>query len=268
MPHLQAIGKKAAKGRQDSFPFSVPAVRHLERLELQQPVTFFVGENGTGKSTLLEGIAAAANAITVGGEDVELDETLQHARLLAAQLRLEWHRKTGRGFFLRAEDFFNFGRRLLRTQNELEEIIERYEAELAENPQDEGIKRAIGYIRGQKEALVRRYGANLDHNSHGESFMKLFEARLVPGGLYLLDEPEAALSPLRQLAFLSQVKAMVAQECQFLIATHSPILMAFPDAEIFSFDQQPIASVDYDDLEHVRLTRAFLRDPQAFLHRL
>src|SRR5688572_356255 len=98
--------------------------------------------------------------------------------------------------------------------------------------------------------------------------MKLFEARLVPGGLYLLDEPEAALSPLRQLALLSQVKAMVSQNCQFLIATHSPILMAFPDAQIFSFDQQPIAPIDYDDLEHVRLTRAFLSDPQAFLRRL
>jgi predicted ATPase len=267
MSHLQAIGKKAIKTH-DAFPFSVPAVRHLERLELHQPVTFFVGENGSGKSTLLEGIAAAVNAITVGGDDVERDETLEHARLLASHLRLEWRRKTGRGFFLRAEDFFNFGRRLLRTQNELDEIIERYQAELQENPNDDGIKRAIGYIRGQKEALTRRYGANLDHNSHGESFMKLFEARLVPGGLYLLDEPEAALSPLRQLAFLSQVKAMVAQDCQFLIATHSPILMAFPDAEIFSFDQQPIAPINYDDLEHVRLTRAFLSDPQAFLRRL
>ena len=268
MPHLQAIAKKTIKVRGDVFPLNVPAVRHLERLELHQPVTFFVGENGSGKSTLLEGIAAAINAITIGGDDVERDETLEHARFLASHLRLEWRRKTGRGFFLRAEDFFNFGRRLLRTQNELDEIIERYNEELKQNPDDEGIKRAIGSIRGQKNALTRRYGENLDHNSHGESFMKLFEARLAPGGLYLLDEPEAALSPLRQLAFLSQVKAMIAQNCQFLIATHSPILMAFPDAEIFSFDQQPITLVNYDDLEHVRLTRAFLSDPQAFLHRL
>ena len=153
-------------------------------------------------------------------------------------------------------------------QAELDEIITRYEEDLRQNPNDEGIKRAIGYIRGQKNEIVRRYGQNLDHNSHGEGFMKLFETRLVPGGFYLLDEPEAALSPLRQLAFLSQIKAMTAQNCQFLIATHSPILMAFPDAEIFSFDEQPIVTVDYDDLEHVRLTRAFLSDPQAFLRRL
>lgn len=268
MPHLQAISKKADTGRGDTFPFNIPAVRHLQRLQLRQPVTFFVGENESGKSTLLEGIAAAANAITVGGDDVERDETLEHARLLARHLRLEWRRKTGRGFFLRAEDFFNFGRRLLSMQAGLDEIIERYKEDLKDNPNDEGIKRAIGYIYGQKQAIIQRYGANLDHNSHGEGFMKLFESRLVPGGLYLLDEPEAALSPLRQLAFLSQIKAMAAQNCQFLIATHSPILMAFPDAEIFSFDRQPIAPVEYDDLEHVTLTRAFLRDPQAFLHRL
>lgn len=267
MPHLKAIGKKS-QAHDDTFPFNIPAVRNLQRLVLQAPVTFFVGENGSGKSTLLEGIAASANMITVGGDDVERDVTLEHARLLAGHLKLEWNRKSGRGFFLRAEDFFNYGRRLLQTIGELDDIIARYENDLQQNPHDEGIRRAIGYMCGQKQAIVGRYGENLDHNSHGEGFMKLFETRLVPGGLYLLDEPEAALSPLRQLAFLSQIKAMTAQNCQFLIATHSPILMAFPNAEIFSFDEQPIARVHYDDLEHVRLTRAFLRDPQAFLRRL
>ncbi len=268
MPHLKAISKKPGAARDDFFPFNIPAVRHLERIEFHQPVTFFVGENGSGKSTLLEGIATGIGAATVGGEDVERDETLDAMRGLADHLRFEWRKKTGRGFFLRAEDFFNFSRRLRQNQAELQAIISRYEDELRENPQDEGIKRAIGYIRGQKDAIIRRYGENLDANSHGESFMKVFESRLVPGGLYLLDEPEAALSPLRQLAFLSQMKAMAAQQCQFIIATHSPILMAFPDAEIYSFDSQPIAPVAYDELEHVTLTRAFLSDPGAFLHRL
>lgn len=268
MPHLKAISKKPGAARDDLFPFNIAAVRHLERIEFRQPVTFFVGENGSGKSTLLEGIAAGINATTVGGEDIECDETLDAVRGLADHLRFEWQRKTGRGFFLRAEDFFNFSRRLRQNQAELQAIIDRYEEELLQNPDDEGIKRAIGSIRGQKQAIIQRYGENLDANSHGESFMKVFESRLVPGGLYLLDEPEAALSPLRQLAFLSQMKAMCAQQCQFVIATHSPILMAFPDSEIYSFDLQPIARVAYDDLEHVTLTRAFLRDPGAFLHRL
>jgi predicted ATPase len=123
-------------------------------------------------------------------------------------------------------------------------------------------------MRGQKAALTSRYGENLDANSHGEGFMKLFESRLMPNGLYLLDEPEAALSPIRQLSLLSMMKQMVGQGCQFIVATHSPILMAFPDASILSFDTQPITEVAYDELEHVRLTRAFLSNPEAFLRRL
>ena len=268
MPHLQAIARKKRQARDDFFPFNIPAVQHLERIEFRQPVTFFVGENGSGKSTLMEGIATGINAITVGGADVEHDETLNSVRQLSDHLRFEWRKRTGRGFFLRAEDFFNFSRRLSQMQRELQTIIDGYQEELRQNPKDEGIKRAIGYVYGQKQALISRYGENLDANSHGESFMKVFESRLVPGGLYLLDEPEAALSPLRQLAFLSQLKAMVAQNCQFIIATHSPILMAFPDADIYSFDLQPIAAVEYDELEHVTLTRAFLQNPGAFLHRL
>ena len=237
-------------------------------MDFSSSVTFFVGENGSGKSTLLETIAVGANAIAVGGNDIARDETLSAARELAAAYRFAWKRKTGRGFFLRAEDFFNFGKRILQTTRELDEIIAGYEAELKLTPRDAGLQRAIGFIKGQKAALVSRYGENLDANSHGESFMKVFESRLKPGGLYFLDEPEAALSPLRQLAFLKMMKEFASQECQFIIATHSPILMAFPDAQIFSFDEAPIAAVEYDDLEHVRITRAFLRDPQAFLHRL
>ncbi|HEX8234443.1 MAG TPA: AAA family ATPase [Abditibacteriaceae bacterium] len=266
MIYLAAISKKGAV-RDDTFPFNVPTIRALERIEFKQPVTFLVGENGSGKSTLLEAIAAGAASIVVGGEDIERDESLEHARLLAAQLRFSWRKKTGRGFFLRAEDFFNFSKRINRTGQELQDIVAGYEAELEHNPDDMGLRRAIGSIRGQKAALTSRYG-DLDANSHGEGFMKLFESRLMPNGLYLLDEPEAALSPIRQLSLLSMVKQMVGQGCQFIIATHSPILMAFPAASILSFDAQPVTEVAYEDLEHVRLTKAFLSDPAAFLRRL
>jgi predicted ATPase len=267
MIYLAAISKKGAV-RDDAFPFNVPTIRALERIEFGQPVTFLVGENGSGKSTLLEAVAAGIGSIVVGGEDIERDDSLAHARQLAAQLRFSWRKKTARGFFLRAEDFFNFSKRINRTGQELQEIVDGYEAELQHNPNDVGVRRAIGYIRGQKAALTSRYGENLDANSHGEGFMKLFESRLMPNGLYLLDEPEAALSPIRQLSLLSMMKQMVGQDCQFIIATHSPILMAFPSASILSFDTQPVAEVAYDDLEHVRLTKAFLSDPEAFLRRL
>ena len=115
----------------------------------------------------------------------------------------------------------------------------------------------------------RQDQGDLDHRSHGESFFSFFQARFVPDGLYLLDEPEAPLSPLRQLAFLSLIKPLVEkQRAQFIIATHSPILMAYPGATILNFDVLPIAPIAYDDLEHVRLTRDFLRDPASFLRHL
>ncbi|HEY9723284.1 MAG TPA: AAA family ATPase, partial [Oscillatoriaceae cyanobacterium] len=126
---------------------------------------------------------------------------------------------------------------------------------------------AVGYMKGQKAAVTRRYGEDLNANSHGESFLKLFESRLVPGGIYLLDEPEVPLSPLRQLALLSLIKQF-AGEAQFVIATHSPILMAFPGATIYTCDGPAIREAPWDELEHVKLTRDFLKDPQAFLRHL
>lgn len=268
MPFLLSVEQKNSFPGQARFPFAVPAIRSTPRLKFTAVVTFFVGENGSGKSTLLEAIAAGASAITVGGTDIEHDETLSAARELADHYRFAWKRKTGRGFFLRAEDFFNFGRRMLQTTRELDELISGYQEELKLRPRDAGLQRAIGYMKGQRAALVSRYGENLDANSHGESFMKVFQSRLSPNGLYLLDEPEAALSPTRQLGLLALMKEFVARDCQFIIATHSPMLMAFPDAQILNFDAAPIEPTEYDELEHVRLTRAFLRDPQAFLHRL
>lgn len=268
MIHLQAIGRKSKNTSETGFPFSVPTIASLQRLELESPVAFFVGENGAGKSTLLESLAAAANAVTIGGQDVSCDDSLGAARALAKHLRLEWRHRTHRGFFLRAEDFFPFARRLQSLRRELIEQADGYAAELEARPRDEGLSRARGSVLGQIGALDARYGENLDANSHGESFLAVFQNRFVPGGLYLLDEPEAALSPLRQLAFLSMLKEMVAQDCQFILATHSPILMAYPDAQIFAFEDGKIGQTAYEDVEHVRLTRAFLSDPQAFLHRL
>ena len=116
--------------------------------------------------------------------------------------------------------------------------------------------------------MEQRYGADLDANSHGQAFFQLFHSRFVPGGLYLLDEPETPLSPISQLALIGMLRDMLAQEAQFIIATHSPILLAMPGARILDFDVQPVAPAAYDDLEHVKLTREFLADPERFLRRL
>lgn len=122
--------------------------------------------------------------------------------------------------------------------------------------------------RNELAAIQQRYGDKLDQSSHGESFMTLFQSRFVPGGLYLLDEPEAALSPARQLTFISVLKQMIEQDAQFIIATHSPIILAFPNADILSFEDGAMKRVQYADLEHVKLTKDFLNSPNSFLQHL
>jgi predicted ATPase len=152
-------------------------------------------------------------------------------------------------------------------QAELEADLRRVDAENAHRS-----KMAQGLARmayaSELAAMREQYGRQLINFSHGESFLELFQARFRPDGLYLLDEPEAPLSPAHQLTFLSLLKQMVAQNCQFLIATHSPILMAYPDATILSFDETPIQPVAYDDLEHVAITRSFLNNPDQYLRHL
>ncbi|HEX9216688.1 MAG TPA: AAA family ATPase [Gemmatimonadales bacterium] len=262
--HLASLSRRG--GENDQFPFTVPAIRALDGLPLERPVTFFVGENGSGKSTLLEGIAAAARLATVGSAEVQQDDTLAAQRRLGKALRLSWARRTTRGFFLRAEDFFGFAKRLARMRAEL--IVEMREA--AELYKAGGRSQtALGLKQGPLQAsiaeLEKRYGAELDANSHGESFLKLFQSRFVPGGLYLLDEPEAPLSPQSQLSLLAMIGDMISQDAQFIIATHSPLLLAFPDAQIYSFDRIPVQAVAYEELDHVRITRDFLNAPNRYL---
>jgi predicted ATPase len=266
--HLAEIRLRRPKGA-DMYPFTVPAVRALGALSLDAAVTCFVGENGSGKSTLLEGIAAAAGLPSVGSDDLPRDPTLAPARALGRALTLSWTRRTARGFFLRAEDFFGFAKRLSRERAELVAEIEATTAAYREAGRSEwALGLALGPLRNSVAGMDRRYGVDLDANSHGQAFLRLFGSRFVPGGLYLLDEPEAALSPQSQLALLSMLLDMVRQGGQFVIATHSPILLAYPGARLLSFDTLPPAAVAFEELEHVRLTRAFLEDPAAYLRHL
>lgn len=262
MLHLQALRLKPG-APSDGYPFALPFVQSLGTLTFRSPVTCLVGENGTGKSTLLAAITAAAGLPTVGGVDVERDATLAPARRLAAYLTFSWARRTHRGFAMRAEDFFNFASRMNLLAAELDDIAASYQGELTGC----GLRLAQGSARAQRAALTQKYG-DLHTISHGESFLRVFQERFVSGGLYLLDEPDAALSPQRQLAFLALLKELVQQEAQFIIATHSPILMAYPDAALLSFDGGTITEVSYDDVEHVALLRGFLANPQAYVRRL
>ena len=254
-------------GEAERFPFSVPVIRALDRLDFPGAVTYFVGENGSGKSTVLEAVAAAAKLPAIGSSDLSADSTLDAQRELAEVLRLVWNRRTTRGFFLRAEDFFGFAKRLSAMRVELLQRIADLEIEYADRS-----AWAKGLAKGPAVAsladMERRYGIDLDANSHGQSFLKLFQSRFVPGGLYLLDEPEAPLSPQSQLAFMLMMQDMIAQDAQFIIATHSPILLAYPGATIYSFDVIPPAVVPYEELDHVVLTRDFLNAPERYLREL
>jgi predicted ATPase len=265
MIHLRSIElREIPEGAERAFPFSVPIIRALGRLEFGQPVTFLVGENGCGKSTLMEGIAAAAKLPTVGSQSIDRDETLKAQRLLARSLSFVWNRKVKRGFFLRAEDFFGFTKELskLRAEmlGELDRVGRVYTGEalgLARQP----------FVRSLMD-MESRYGVNLDENSHGQSFLKLFQSRFVPGGLYLLDEPEAPLSPQSQLALLAMIGDMVQQDAQFIIATHSPILLGASNAVIYDCDKVPIERAEYDTLDHVAITKDFLNNRDRYLRHL
>jgi predicted ATPase len=258
MPHLLRLSLKVPSPEGAPYPFSVPQVRTLPELDVNTGVTYFVGENGSGKSTLLEGIAAAAELHARASVDIAQDNTLAPARQLGAALRLAWSPRSRQGFFLRAEDFFGYNR--ARARSDARYVRERFVEGRVEPggliPSESGVH--------PDEVAAAKYIAQYDSRSHGESFMDLF-ATVRPGGLYLLDEPEAPLSPKRQIALLQLLIRTSRAGAQFIIATHSPILLACPGAKIYSFDQTPIAEVAYTELEHVVVMREFLNDPRRFI---
>lgn len=224
------------------YPFSIPSVRYLDRLDLHPNVTFFVGENGSGKSTLIEAIAVAAGFNAEGGSRNFNFATRRSESVLHQHLRLiRGVRRPRTGYFLRAESFFNVASE-----------IERLDSEPSPEPK-----------------VVEGYGGvSLHEKSHGESFIALVSKRFGPDGLYLLDEPEAALSPQRQLALLKLLHDLVGQRCQFIISTHSPLLLAYPAARIFLLSEAGLSETQYESTEHYALTRSFLLDRERYLRHL
>ena len=244
----------------DSFPWTLKLVRELEELSFTAPVTFLVGENGCGKSTLLEGIAAGMNAVAAGRRDLARDPSLAAARSFAAGFLFVRRRHARTRLFLRAEDVFGFTTRIGEDMQGLDDDARDFAASL---PEGYGRQLAMGVVRGQRGEFVRDYGEDPDARSHGETFL-----RLLRNGLYFLDEPETPLSPTRVLALLALLADRVAHGCQFIVATHSPMLLASPGAAILLVEDGRVRPAAWDDLEHVRVTRAFLNDPAAVLAKL
>ncbi|WP_456363938.1 AAA family ATPase [Priestia aryabhattai] len=225
----------------NEYPFNIPVIKNFEELDFLNNVTFFVGENGSGKSTLLESIAVKCEFNISTGSRNNIYKNDVDEPTLSNYLRLSWLPKVNNGFFLRAESFYNFATYL----DELNEQV----------PDD----------------VLKPYGGiSLHKQSHGESFLSLFNNRLGnKRAIYLLDEPEAALSPARQLALLKIIRDLsIKDNTQFIIATHSPILLGYPNATILSFDEDEIKETSYEMTDHYQITKYFLDNPKGMLNQL
>ncbi|MFT7434561.1 MAG: putative ATPase [Psychromonas sp.] len=265
MPNLQSVSLRNLPEDSQEFPFSLPLIKELEPILFPKNVTLFVGENGSGKSTILEALAYKLNLPVAGTASMDLDPSLESARKLGKYLSIHQKQKSSSGFFLRAEDFIGFVKNIQRKISELNAELD----DIKNTWTGGDMSYALGTIEGEKQALITRYGENLDAMSHGEGFLKFFLSRITGKGIYLIDEPEAALSPQRQLSLISLVMRKVKEvDAQFIIATHSPIIMAIPEAEILHFSNGKITPVLYQETEHYKLTKSFLENPGVFLRGL
>ena len=232
-PYLRGITSQYDDCDRSKYPFNIPALTPGIELKFPTNVTFLVGENGSGKSTLLEAIAECCGFNPEGGNRDHYRESFVDRSELAQSLRLSWFPKVTEGFFMRAESFYNFA-------TYLDEVSD-----------------------------LKAYGGKSLHGqSHGESFLALFANRFEQG-LYILDEPEAALSPQRQLAFLRIIHDLESSnQAQFIVATHSPILLSYPGARLLAFDTSGIYETTCEETEHFQVTKNFLNAPGRYFKHL
>ncbi|MDU0202338.1 AAA family ATPase [Paenibacillus sp. MAH-36] len=244
MPFLQRITldwSELSEADQAAFPFNIKPIRQIDELNFRSNVTFFIGNNGSGKSTLLEAIGVSCGFSVVGGRDLTIKKE-KDDESLANIMRLSWLPKVSHGLFFRAETFDTFA---------------GYIDELAKDPY-------IGF-----QAYAPYGGKSLNEQSHGQAFLTFFRNRFGRKGLYLLDEPESALSPQNQLAFLGMIRELEKSgQAQFIIATHSPIIMAYPGAQILQFTETAIEPISYEDTDHFNLTRDFLNHRERYFRAL
>lgn len=242
MIYLRALKPSGKEVDTAEYPMRLPLLQNMQRLAFPKPVTLLCGDNGCGKTTLMELLALKVNAVRIDGREVEKPKQFEGAERAFLP---EMVKRPRRSFFFQAEDFVRFIRRWFVAGENTEEAD------------------TLAY-----EEMLDMYGADLSAQSHGEGFLTFFGARIIRGGLYLLDEPEAALSPANQLVLLHLVAQAVAQDCQFIISTHSPVMLAYPEACVYQLRDGMIDETTYDRLEHVQFLRAFLNDTEGFLGRM
>lgn len=244
MPFLKKIKLNwslVTKEDRNKFPFNIDSLKNFNEYDLESNVTFLIGENGSGKSTFLEAIGVCCGFSIVGGRDLVINKEKDNVNL-ASIMRLSWLPKISNGFYFRAETFDTFA---------------NYIDELAKDP-------TIGH------SAYRSYnGISLNEQSHGQAFLTFFTNRFGKKGIYLLDEPESALSPQNQLVFLRIIWELEQTgQAQFVIATHSPILMAYPRAKLLNFSDSQVREIEYEDTEHYNLTKDFLNHRDRYFRTL
>lgn len=262
MPFLKSFSINTEK--KNPFPFNIAAIKFARQIQLDKRVTIFIGDNGCGKSTLLESIALHLNLPLIGGH-IQEHPAFAAARLLQPYIKIEWKRETNKGFFFRAEDFSDF---INSTENERKKIANDL-SELKGVVDDSIINQMSESMNYSLRRMRKNYGENMQAFSHGEAYLKILQTRIGDKGVFLLDEPEAALSPLKQLSLiLFIIEVLKNNNTQFIISTHSPILMGIPEAMIYEIQENSMEQVSYKETDHYRITKTFLDNPDSYLREL
>jgi predicted ATPase len=264
MPFIQSFSINTDK--EGPFPFDIPAVQFAKNIELKNAITIFVGDNGCGKSTLLESIAYKLNFPLIGGGIKHHERAgFEASKSIEPFLEINWRKETHKGFFFRAEDFSDF---VNSVENENKKIALDL-LDLKGQVDDSVVERMSESMNYNLREMRKNYGSNMQAFSHGEAFLKILQTRIGDKGVFLLDEPEAALSPLKQLSLISIIIDIVKKKnAQFIIATHSPILMGIPNAAIYEIQEHSMKNVEYTETDHFTITKTFLDNPEHYLRHL
>ena len=262
MPYLSTLNINTE--RTHPYPYDVPAIKFAKNLDVSDAVTFLVGENGSGKSTLLEAIACRLQLPHLDGNSYEKN-SFDAAKTLLPYLELTWQIERSVGFFFRAEDFGDY----LNSVHRVGTTIQNQIGDLGEDVPKHIKEQMLESANYQLKRIRRNFGQELNTFSHGEAYLHIMNKMINTRGIYLLDEPEAALSPAKQLTLIAFIKHhLETHNSQFIIATHSPILLAFPEASIFEITENSMDKTALENTEHYNITKSFLNNPEAYLRHL
>jgi len=262
MPFLKSFS--IYTGKAHPFPFNIPAVKFAGQVMLNEHITIFVGDNGCGKSTLLETLAFSLNIPLIGGH-ITSYAGFEAARILKPFIHVDWKRQTSKGFFFRAEDFSDFVNSVEREKNKIANDLH----DLKGNVNDSIINQMSDSMNYALFNMRNMYGEDMQAFSHGEAYLKILQTRILDKGIYLLDEPEAALSPLKQLSLIAFIlEVLKNNNAQFIISTHSPILMGIPNASIYEIRDDGMQPVSFEETDHYRITKTFLTNRDYYLRHL